>query len=168
MRGLIVIFGACLCLVACASTREIEEDIEAPRTDLKYSFSIEIPVMRPSQRNTSVLTTEAIELATNYQRGNVSVYLDSDSIPRLGGYPLSDKGWMKHLRGRMTWYVDGWNYDPGTTAHVYLRRGGVGAHYLGRVVFMKDGKELGFRAIGGNSNLLDYYRDMKKLGIYIP
>ena len=163
--SILIIASVCMC--GCVSTREVDT-IEAPRTELKYSFSIKIPVVRPSQRDTTVLTSEAIELARNHRRGNVSVYIDLDSVPRLGGYALTDRGWMKHLRRRMTWYVEGWNFDRGTMAHVYLRRGGVGADYLGRVVFMKGAKELGFRAIGGNGNLPDYYRDMAKLGIYIP
>ena len=88
---------------------------------------------------------------------------------------LDDDHWREVISSDMKW-IEGWNFDPGTTAHVYLKRG---LQYappmwgstpcLGRVVFMKRGRVIGFSGtITGNRRLVDHYQAMEKGGGYIP
>lgn len=86
---------------------------------------------------------------------------------------LDDDHWREVISSDMKW-IEGWNFDPGTTAHVYLKRG---LQYappmwgstpcLGRVVFMKRGRVIGFSGtITGNRRLVDHYQAMEKGGVY--
>ena len=179
-RRLLAIPLAALFLGGCVSTPEIENTIAAPGTDLKYSFKAVIPMVRPSTWKPKELIEAARELSAEHYTANIVFGFERGSeIPRLdpsSPNPVSDAWWLRSIKRSSRWEngigldrgTTTWSFDPGTTAHVYLRRGGVGADYLGRVSYMKAGRELGFRAIGGNGNLVNYYRDMADLGIYIP
>lgn len=92
--------------------------------------------------------------------------LDLNNNIRLDESP-NDEAWLKHIKSSGRWEAEGWDFDPGTTAQVYMEYlQGVGGGWGGEVVFVKDGKKLGMRVFVGN--LYSYYRDMAKLGIYIP
>ena len=165
VSNVVKIIFACFCMCGCGTIPHIE----APGTDMKYSYFIEgIPVLRPSTWNSEELASKTIALAEMYRKGNIVTRTDETGAIKRSAVPLTDSAWLKSFRGR-SWFDNDWNFDPGTTADVYLKGGKGDAPTLyGEVVFMKGGERLGFRAIAGGSSLLDYYRDMKKLGIYIP
>lgn len=148
-----------------------EPMISAPGTIMKYEWTIQIPVVRPSSWNSRKLLNGAEKLANDFRHGNILFVFDSRSgtpTPDPAPSRLND-GWWRTSITEGLWYDKGWDYEAGTTAQIYLRSGGGDAPpYHGRIVFMNAGRMLGMDATAGGSDLPDYYRAMKELGIYIP
>jgi hypothetical protein len=167
MKWFIPVVIVCLGLGGCAS--HPEPTISAPGTKMKYEWTIEIPVVRPSSRNRAKLVDDAIGLSAAYLRMNFLTRIDSAGVIRRDfSVPFTDGEWRTSIT-EGHWHDKSWNYDPGTVAHVYLRSGGGDAPpYWGEIIFMRGGRKLGMDAAAGGSNLPDYYRAMKELGIYIP
>ena len=132
------------------------------------SFSAVIPVIRPSERNPAEINAAAVKLVEKHGKGNSVAYWDSSGRFVIAN-PTSDQAWLRNVKAGCWWRDEDWNFDPGTTAHISIKWGdGVGAGYVGRIRFMKDGREIGMRALYGSRKYFGYYRDMAKLGIYIP
>jgi hypothetical protein len=162
----ILLIVASIGLIGCASRPK--PTISAPGTDMKYEWTIEIPVVRPSSRNALELANDAAELSRRYRQGNDATRSDMEGRIWPSPESITDVAWHGSITEGL-WYDKSWNYDPGTVAHVFLRSGvGDAPPYWGEIVFMKNGKVFGGKATGGGSNLPDYYRAMKELGIYIP
>ena len=79
---LILLFASLTLLSGCASWPEAET-ISAPGTDMKYSFMVEIPVVRPSTWERKELNAEGLKLADNYKKTNLIAYRDLNEATRL-------------------------------------------------------------------------------------
>ena len=166
MKRFIPVGIACIGLGGCAS--HPEPTISAPGTKMKYEWTIEIPVVRPSSMRSSALLAGAERLTAEYRKPNALAGIDHDGSIMSSSEEITDKSYRISIMSGH-WHDKSWNYDPGTVAHVFLRSGGGDAPpYWGEIIFMKNGKVFGGKATGGGSNLPDYYREMKELGIYIP
>ncbi len=169
MKVLVLMIGACFCLSSCAGTDAPNRPNDPSSKYKKYTFVAEIPVIRPSKIGLAKVQADAMSLVKKYKKGNSVASLTMEGKLRLDE-PPSDAAWLSHMKNRQgNWKSKGWNYDSGTTARVYLKwYDGVGTGHGGKVVFVKNGKELGVRSIAGDRNIYGYYKDMAKLGIYIP
>ena len=165
MKLLPLVLSVCFCLSGCAGI-SLSKPPGTPLPSMRgYTYVAEIPVIRPSTRNTAKLRADALALVKKHKKGNVVAYLARGEMQL--DQPITDEVWLDSMKSLGRWEAEGWDFDPGTTAQVYMEYlEGVGGGWGGKVVFVKDGKKLGMRVFGGN--LYSYYRDMAKLGIYIP
>ena len=154
--------------------------IRNPETGVWCRYNYKIPVRRPSEIEQSQLLKAAHDLARDHQVSNI-VY-DAGDPPQLTkpAQRLDDDYWRDAMMdddhvSRPTRPDDRkWDFDPGSMAHVYLRKGKTWGYWSeepwwGSVLLVKDGDVIGYKNLGGmNPNLDKYYRDLKKLGFYLP
>lgn len=166
MKLLPLVLSVCFCLSGCAGI-SLSKPSGKPLPSMRgYTYVAEIPVIRPSEFGIAKAKDSAMGLVKEHKKGNVVAYL-VDGVPRFSTIPVKDAEWLDFMKSLGRWEAEGWDFDPGTTAQVYMEYlQGVGGGWGGEVVFVKDGKKLGMRVFVGN--LYSYYRDMAKLGIYIP
>ncbi len=130
----------------------------------------EIPVVRPSTWNPDKLRAAAVGLSSKYHTKTILTIVGERGDPvRLDPWPLTDEKWRDNILQIPKKGSEDWNWDAGTTARIRIHLSdGPGNLIVADIEYVKDGKVVAKWHKSGGFELFGYYRDMKKLGIYIP